>query len=389
MRLEFSAYSFCILLLFCVFSLLYKTQIGRKYALFFIGSTASLALLAFFFDPVQAWIGNGDYTDLYRFYMDMHAFGIYGWNASSSHFQTAYDNIPVIKVLVYLVARVGSYGLLAAISAGLVYGLTARVLAQVHLDLKLRSRSVVLAFMVFVALTNYKVMITNIRMPIGMALFLLLIYYDLVEGKRNLLVLVGYLSLCAIHSVFLLFLLFRVLAAMAGKYSMKFILTLAVFSGLFLSAFAAILERFGSGAYVATILTKIDFYTQGDKANYFELPIVILGVVKVLFILLLLADYRKHNLVRTDKMYRMYQISCIVTAFCVGAIWNYYLFMRLTNFLCFLIAFWVCFYFQRKRKRKSKKKMFKCSVDELFVFLAVFAHLGYYFLSYQYRVLCF
>lgn len=387
MSLKFSTYSLTLFFIFMLFTFLYKTQLGRKSKCFIFMGTVTLALLAFLFDPVTAWEKNGNYTDLYRFYRDMDAFREYGWNGAAFYFQTAYNNIPVIKMLVFCVAKSGVYGLLAAMSAALVYGLTANTLTRERCHFLLDDRSIVMAFMVFVALTNYKVMITNVRMPIGMALFFLLSYLDLVEGKRNLFLALGYICLPAIHSIFLVFLLLRLLLQFSNRYSMKAILLMAIFSGSLLSVFSRILELFSSKSYIANILYKIDFYTRGDKAAYFETPIVVLGLIKVLLIVFLLQFYRK-RMEKILKLRKMYDFSCIFTAFSIGSIWNYYLFMRTTNYLCFLVAFWTALlFYQRRQTRKTKQMTF--SLGEFFVLLATIAHLGYYFLSYQYRVLCF
>lgn len=162
---------------------------------------------------------------------------------------------------------------------------------------------------------------------------------------------------------------------------------MAIFSGSLLSVFSRILELFSSKSYIANILYKIDFYTRGDKAAYFETPIVVLGLIKVLLIVFLLQFYRK-RMEKILKLRKMYDFSCIFTAFSIGSIWNYYLFMRTTNYLCFLVAFWTALlFYQRRQTRKTKQMTF--SLGEFFVLLATIAHLGYYFLSYQYRVLCF
>lgn len=185
MSLKFSTYSLTLFFIFMLFTFLYKTQLGRKSKCFIFMGTVTLALLAFLFDPVTAWEKNGSYTDLYRFYRDMDAFREYGWNGAAFYFQTAYNNIPVIKMLVFCVAKSGVYGLLAAMSAALVYGLTANTLTRERCHFLLDDRSIVMAFMVFVALTNYKVMITNVRMPIGMALFFCLVILIWWKGRET------------------------------------------------------------------------------------------------------------------------------------------------------------------------------------------------------------
>ena len=384
----FSIYSLTLFFLFLFFMLLYKTQLGEKSKSFFFLGTVTLAAMAFFFNPVTAWEKNGNYTDLYRFYLDMDAFRKYGWTGSEYYFHTGYNNIPVIRILVFVVAKIGIYGLLAAVSATIVYGLTATTLTKEKRYLQIDAKSVVLAFMVFVTLTNYKVMITNIRMPIGMALFLLLSYLDLVEGKKNVFLVLGYISLLAIHSIFLVFLLLRILLMFLGRYSKKTIILMAVFSGSLLSAFYRLLELVGSGSYIANILYKIDFYTRGDKAAYFEIPIVALGIIKV-FMMIYLLRYHHKNAGENTPIQKMYDFSCVFTAFSTGSIWNYYLFMRMTNYLCFLIAFWIALFFCQEKIRMPHKRKLSFSYRELFIGMAIAVHFMYYFLSYQYRVLCF
>lgn len=273
-----------------------------------------------------------------------------------------------------------------------MYGGTGVVLIKANRKGELRCKYAALAFLIFFALTNYKVMITNIRMPIGMTVFFVLAYYDFIEERKNIPIFLGYISLCAIHSIFVLFIVFRLLMFLMDKYSKWFIYIMTAFSGLFLSLVTNILSRFSKAAYILSILYKIDFYTTGDKGIYYESPIIVLGIIKIALMLVLLREYKKKNNLDIIGLNKFYELSLIITVFSIGACWNYYLFMRITNFLCFLIAFWSYIFYVNYRplfRSKRKESWLVFTYTELIIWCTVLIHLGYYFLSYQYRVLCF
>lgn len=388
-RVYFSNFSMVLLVIFFLAGLFMYTNIAKKSFHYIILITFMLSLAAFFFNPIKAWITNGNYTDLYRFYKDMDVFRHVGFTGESSSFLTGYNNVLIIKFLVYAISWTGIYGLLPAFTGGVVYGGYGLTLHKVRKYSGISQEAITLAFLMFVILTNYKVAITNIRMPIGMTLFFLITYLELVEKKKNWLIKISYLLLCAIHFVFIVFILFRLIVHLMGKYSKLIVYVIAVASGLMISVFQNFLARF-SGAYITNLLYKINFYTTGAYSEYYEIPIVVLGILKITILLLILYKLNGINNSFVDENRKFYDLSNIICIFSIGTIWNYYLFMRITNYLNLLIPFWICIFLCRDKKSHiANFKKLKFSYFEFLIFCVLVIHFAYYFLSYQYRILCF
>ncbi len=140
--------------------------------------------------------------------------------------------------------------------------------------------------------------------------------------------------------------------------------------------------------YIDSIIYKINFYTVGAKSEYSEPIIVFLGLIKVLVLIyLVIRSLKKNKNTDTSDFYNYCALFCVI---CIGSIWNYYLFMRLTNFLWYLIP---C-YFSLERSKKyaaniSYSNKGKIKTADLPLYILAFIHFVYYFISYQYRVLCF
>ncbi len=381
MNIYFSDFSFCLLVVTLMMLAMLKTSIVKRPKQYIVIFVFLLSVMAFFFDPIKAWINNGNYTDLYRFYLDMNAFRAHGWDGNNVYFRTAYYNVPLVKLLVYAVSWTNCYGLLAMIASLIAYGGLGQVLIDIQKTDHQSNQYAAIRFFIFVALINYKVVITNIRMPIGLTLFFIILYLDLVKKVPFYKCLLLYISLGAIHSIFLLFLLLRLILFVGKNYNKYWVYLIVLFSGSFVSLATRFLQRLGNSNYILNILGKIDFYTTGSKSEYYELPIIILGVVKILVTLYLLYKWKNKENGKYEELIRFTQIFSI---FCAGTIWNYYLFARMTNFLPYLIVV-----LANQNVMQTSMNFKKMHYSELVILLLCSLHLAYYFLSYQYRVMCF
>ena len=175
---KFSTYAITLLIIFLFIFIVSKTK-KNKYFIFF--TVLLLSIMAFLFNPVKAWLTNGNYTDLYRYWSDMDVFSTYGWNTSDSMFKTQYSVMPVTKLLIYFVSKIGIKRLLACLSCLSVYGIFGYVLSNEAKENKCSNKYLNMAFIIFIFLVNYKISITNIRMPIANSIFFL----TDIHGKRE------------------------------------------------------------------------------------------------------------------------------------------------------------------------------------------------------------
>lgn len=397
----FSMYSFVLLMLFVFILFICFTNARNHLGITLFVFVIFLSTIAYFFDPIKAYEVNGNYTDLYRFWEDMKEFQNSGWN--SENMQTSYENIIVVKILVYLVARTGNFNLLAALSSFLTYGSFAILLILVKKRFNVQNKVLIILFFIFIALINFKVTITNVRMPIGMGFFSLALFLDVFNHNR-IGSIVLYVVSCFIHMVFPVFILLRVLSIIAFKTKsliMIIILCLiAIFSTISIQNISYFLDNFKSTEYFAHLLNKIEFYTSEDMVNYIEVPALITYISKMVLLCITLVYSYKNIFSNNDKKIfkEFYIFTLLFLCFTIGSVWSYYLFNRLTNFMCYLIVLWIAMLNKRESKIEvSDNFMFgpeltltyRITYFNITLTLILIFNLAYYFISYQYRVLCF
>lgn len=391
MKIYFSDFSLILLICFFIFFVIRYSTLKRNPKLYLLILLISLATLAYFFNPVKAFEQNGNYTDLYRFFNDMNLFKQLGWNGNTYLFESNYDSYPLTKLLVYGVSRFDNNHLLPVITVLICYGLTFYVVYRWGKDLSIEYRYIAHVALIFIFLNNYKVCITNIRYPIGLALLLFTIYYDFLKDAKKVICLSLYALLGTIHFALLIFFALRLISITIGRYSKKIILITLLMSSQFLGVITNILNRYSRISYINSILYKLDFYTEGDRSTYYEIPVIFLGLIRILCLYFLIRWVRKNiNISNYPKILNLYNFSLIIVSFNLGTIWNYHLFNRTGNFVVFLSLIWMLiFYKNRNAKVLSEKGRKQYLLVNSIINVTVCVHLLYYFLSYQYRVMCF
>lgn len=340
-----SDYTIAIILVVLLIFLLYESHIINSLKIFLIISVSILVVLSFFVNPIRALTEHNSYVDLYRFYHDIEIFQLNGWNAPfvdyarpNNMLWTSYDTIPVVKIVVYVIAKLGIPGLLPALACLTVYGLTGKLLVKINKDFGVNPSVCAFAFVVFCAVNNFGNTIANIRMPVGMAIFFYFLYLDLVEGKGLKFSFIGYIICCMIHSIFIVFIVLRLLLNLAGKNSLKLISIVSMFLGLFLN-FSGQIGMTSSNMFVSSILSKVSFYTQDEIANHSDNLYYMLAMLRLIWFLISLR-IAKRRLPTEMFSQRMYGMSMIIIFFMLGGFWNFHLFTRMGNFIVFFIIYW-------------------------------------------------
>lgn len=392
----FSTYSFVLLVVFCIIGIACFTQ-SKKYKQILFLSVCTLSIMAFLFDPVKAFEVNGNYTDLYRFWLDMVVFSRSGWNASIG-LKTDYSSIFLIKALVYFVAKTRIYRLLAFFSAFLSYGIFAYVLCKIKEIRRISGSNILRMFFVFICLINYKVTITNIRMPIGMSLFALGMLFDFFEVKskanKNIIAWLLYLSTLSVHVAFSLFIFVRLLCLLFKSYNKIKLVLFCIVTFIMTYAYGfsiSILSRYTTIPLIGKIVSKLDFYTSEYAVNYSELPAQIVQISNLILLITCIWLLKKYL---NSKSNNLVSFCLLLSCTAIGSFWSYVLFNRITNFFSYVAIFLLL---MRQSIINESVNLNFSKVTSLLVLqksyivplLVVVLHLGYYFVSYQYRVLCF
>ncbi len=357
-----------------------------------------ISILAFFFDCNKAWLVNGDYTDLYRFYYDIGIFRKHGWNTPDQYFKTAYSTMPITKAYIYLISLLRIDGFLPAITCFIVYGLMAKLINEVGKKNNIRIVTICFAFLYFVALNNYKVSITNIRLPIAFALFMILIYNDLVKNKHKFLCYVGYFSLVLIHNSMIIWLAIYFLAKLANRFTLLYLCLFTLASNVLLQITSIILKNFPSSNFINNILYKIDFYTSQQmlESTRGEWQVWLIASLRfIVFAYMLFYIWQRNNhIIRNSNYNKLFIFSVILCTFGIGSIWNFHLFNRISNFSVYLMPLWILVIFNFSNNINIIKiKYFRFNSDHtlllVLIWINIIVHMFLYFYFYHYNVLCF
>ncbi|XJZ51987.1 hypothetical protein ACIA4L_02865 [Lactobacillus delbrueckii subsp. bulgaricus] len=340
-----SDYTIAIILVIILIFWLYESHIVNSLKIFLVISVSMLVVLAFFVNPIRAYTEHNSYIDLYRYYHDIYIFRLYGWNAPFVNYArpdnmlwTPYDTIPIVKLIVYGIAKIGIPGLLPALACLVEYGLTGNLLLKINKDFGISPAVCALAFVIFCVINNFGNTIANIRMPVGNVIFFYFLYIDLEEGKGLRFSLIGYIICCMLHSIFIVFLILRLLLSLANKGSFKAIMIVSASLGLFLN-FSGAIGTASSNVLISSILSKISFYTQDEIAKQADNLYYLLAVLR-LFWLLASLKVAKRRIPKEKFPQRMYMMSMITIFFMIGGYWNFHLFTRMGNFLVMFIIYW-------------------------------------------------
>lgn len=338
----FSDFSWAIIGVFAIIFILYFSNISSKRYITF--AVIALSSLAFCVDPINGYNKYGDYIDLVRFFKEMQYFSQGGWNASLPLSATSYETLPVLKCIVYFISVTGIYGLLPMLTCLIGYGLFGKQLSLIKKDYAINEQTVKYIFVLFIALTNYSTLISNIRMPVGLTIFSYILYLDLVKKEKFIKCLIGYILLIGVHSIFIVFLGLRIILYFSNKYSLAYICAVSVFLGVAVNVVDTGFLAISSNPLIASIFQKITYYTRESVAQYEDNLYLLIAYLKVALLLISLFRARKLKLNQTKTEKKLYQYSIIVLSFVFGAIWNFHLFTRMCNFVTYLVLTWAAIF---------------------------------------------
>lgn len=379
-----STYALMLLFLFIFIFMLSCTNFTKHKYLYVCIVVILLSILGSLFNPIKAY-HNGNYTDLYRFYQTLDAIKGLPFNNSVPIFQE-YNNIPVMKLLLFIISRIGVNSILPFVASLIFYGSFGFFLIKITEKYNISSITMGLSFFIFICLFNFKMVISNIRCPIGCSIFILTLYYDILnkDNRKSKRFLLGYLICCCIHPIFILFTLLRLLLQLTNKYTDKIVFIFILLYSFFINAFLEFIGQFTTNEVINYLSMKIDFYTNTWEAKINEPLLVITGVIQVVLLLYLLLIVKK-SIKKKSSEERLYRITMSFSILAISSIWNFVMFQRTTWLLILFIVYWYV-YIKGVRVEKEKQGIALCDIA-MIIFVAF--SLASYFLTYQYNVLTF
>lgn len=377
-----STYSLMLLAIFIFIFMLSCTNLTKHKYLYIFIVTILLSILGYFFNPISAYM-NGDYTDLVRFFQTMDAINGVRFNNNITIFQE-YNNIPVMKLLLYVISQIGIKQLLPFISSFIFYGSFGFCIVKISEKYNVSSKIIGLSFFSFICLFNFKMVVSNIRCPIGDVIFMLSLYYDFFTPVKKRWCVIGYLICCAIHPLFILFTLLRFIFNFSNRFTIKLFYMFTLIYSLFINYVFEFIGKLTNIELFTYLSSKMNYYINVGNIRYNEPLIILTGVIQIIVLICFLMIAKKH-VVESSQEDSFYYISVAFVILAIGSAWNFVIFQRFTWILIFFIIYWFIYL---KSLQTQKVKFSVAIYDIVMVALIVFSLVSYFF-TYQYNVLTF
>ncbi len=367
-----------------------SVKMRRNTMIYILVSTGILAVLCFFVDPLEIYREHGYYIDLNRFYRDMFVFQTYGWEAPVYFLRTPYETIPIVKIIVFIVSKTGVYGLLPALACIVVYYSFGYVLIKIKKESDVSDWTTVLAFFFFIVMNNYVNTFSNIRMPMGISVFVVILYKDLIEHKSFVKCMMGYCALIFLHPIFVVFIMFRILAFFTNKYSLITTCLVSVGAGVVLGISDAVSGLTSGNVFLTAIFEKINYYTRDEVANHVDSAWVAIACVRIIILSLSLwCMHQKCKKEKIKKYEEMEKFAYIVLCFTIGANWNFHLFTRMSNLIVYLFIIFFVINRSCKKELSALRNKTKTTLYSLICWSVVILHFVYFHFSHQYNMVWF
>lgn len=211
--------------MFCMFCYLANVDTNKFIKIFLLLIPIPVA----FFDPIEADRYSGHYLDTVRMFAEMDALRRGGWDV-----WTPYDDLLGSKIYIYFFALLGNNYIMPVVTCFLVYTIVMCASIRVIGLYKQKNKIALLSLISLILLINYLNVVTNIRYPLAVALFIFVLVLDVFEKKPQWLCLLLYIMIANLHSGILLLVGIRYIAKYKLRHSLVFlsIFLFVVFSNI-------------------------------------------------------------------------------------------------------------------------------------------------------------
>lgn len=390
-----------LLIIYMALVFIVITNLTKYNKLIYCVITVIFATIGFFFNPIKAF-RMGNYLDSYRIFTELDLYRTWGWNAGkallyqSYNYLGNYDDLPLIKCYWYVVSRFNNNGWLAFINTFLIFTLTYLSVSKLTKNLNIENRNIQIsaAFIFFVLIEDFSRTIANIRMPLAIAVFIMVLVYDVTnissDKRSKILCWFGYISTMMLHNSMFMFVIIRGLSILYKSERYRKII-LAAF--IIFPIISSSVIRFFSNYLPMVTVNKIDYTLNnglGGLSGILNIGYGTLMIIIIRVLISLMIVYELQNVYltsRNDRLGMLVFFSEIIIAYSISSTflsWNLTnrLSLVLVNLLPLLII-------TRKYLINSNKSIFCLDKQGILVWSMVITSMLYYFGTYVYQVLTF
>lgn len=309
-----------LLLCYIIFFFGVFININAKKYIFFIVSV--LSILAYNYDPIYAYEKLGFYSDLYRIFNDMDMFRYMGDE------YMGYMTAPLSRMYISFFVIFDDNSLLPFVTCIIYYGIYLFFIYKLGINNDIKNKYILVVIFFVVSITNYSVVIGNIRYSIATMIYVICLYYDLVKDKK--IYCLGYIISILMHPGTFIYLLIRCLV----KEQLKKSIVISVLLIILLNFIEEILSVLSilSPVFFGDILSKFLLYK--DVSNFDEattstymIYILIIAVISILVYIV----KKQLNVVGNNDYNRLMNLLILDIIITVGFIFNYQLLSRILS----------------------------------------------------------
>lgn len=236
-----------------------------------------------FIDLVDVLSPTG-YIDIIRMYDEMHTLRILGWDGLNE-----YNEAPLSKLYLYLISLTGSNHLLSIVNCFFVYFLLLYIIYKVGNKLKIADRINCLGILFIAMSIKYATVNTNIRHPLAITIFFVILMYDLIGHKNRVCCLIGYIVSILLHPSMIILLCIRIISRFSLKYSIIIIGFLGFICINYWEDIPSIILSFTNIDFIVGLVAKQQVYTlraQDDieiYSTYWKISSLMINMLGIIF----------------------------------------------------------------------------------------------------------
>lgn len=288
------------------------------------------AILAFIYVP-------NNRMDLYRHYNMLEMCRQYGFDYIIN--SNDYKNLPIAAIYMYVISMFKLNGFLPFITAYIVYKLSLNLVYYSGIRYNISRKSMLLTAYFFIGTSNYMGIISGIRNPLAITIFIYLLYWEIIERRYVKFCWIGYILVCFVHlSVFIL-LFFRILLLVYNRYS-KFLIKILIFGwSLFLPSILKIANYFNNIPIVNYIISKVNSYDIREANAVADVKVytIVYSTLLITCIFIAFTYYKKYRKSEKNKqIVKYFNMFIIFSLFVIGSISQYHLFVRMNRALALM-----------------------------------------------------
>ena len=191
----------------------------------------------------------------------------YRFLSLSESFNLCYDNLYVLDIWFWCIAKIGDYQLLPATSVFVFYFIEIYMITDFKIRKNLRNSVYMMGLIMVLFIVNFTAIVTNIRNIMAFSVFLMGIYREYVQEKRNILTYSLYIIPCFIHPSTYMLVFIRICLWLFYKVP-KYLFIVVMALPLFLKQIISIFEVLNISPAALTLLKRGEMYFLWDEGGY-------------------------------------------------------------------------------------------------------------------------